>query len=299
MITLTTPWLLLLLPLPWFVYRYLPPVQIGAQQGLRVPFLGRLTALPLTERTHPNYRPNSLFTLLIMTWVLLILAAARPAWVGEPVALTATGRDLMLAVDVSESMQLHDFVYLKRRIDRLTAVKVVLSEFIKQRRNDRLGLILFGTQAYIQAPLTRDRQTIIDLLQESAIGIAGNRTAIGDAIGLTLKRLNTEKANNRVLILLTDGSNTAGELSPEQAAKLAQEAKLKIYTIGLGGPTRSGVDETTLRHIADTTGGQYFLAQDLNGLNAIYDQLDQLETSELAAQVVRPRKSLAHLPLCA
>jgi Ca-activated chloride channel family protein len=227
-----------------------------------------------------------------------VASAARPTWFDEPIPLTQSGRDLLLAVDVSESMLREDFVISNRRVDRLTAVKVVLSDFINRRYQDRLGLILFGSQAYIQAPLTHDRAALRQLLLDASVGIAGPQTAIGDAIGLAIKRLDTESAQHRVLILLTDGSNTAGEISPMQGAELAKNAGLKIYTIGIGQRRQGiGMDETTLKTVAERTGGQYFQAQDTATLNAIYALLDELEALDLAAKTVRPQRSFLHYTL--
>ncbi|MDZ4153439.1 VWA domain-containing protein, partial [Methylicorpusculum sp.] len=249
--------------------------------------------------------------LAIAAWVLLVIAVSRPQWLGEPIEQTVSGRDLMLAVDLSGSMEEQDFVINKQRVDRLTATKFVAADFINRRVGDRVGLILFGTQAYLQTPLTFDRKTVITLLNESAIGLAGDNTAIGDAIGLAVKRLKNQQANSRVLILLTDGANTAGEVSPIKAAELAAENQLKIYTIGIGAdemqvrsffgsrtvnPSRD-LDEKTLTAVADTTGGRYFRARNTEELDKIYQLLDELEPVEKDKQYYRPRSELYPWPL--
>jgi len=245
-----------------------------------------------------------------IAWLCLITAAARPQWLGERVDIPVSGRDLMMAVDLSGSMAAEDFDINGQTINRLQAVKLVAGEFIKRREGDRIGLILFGQQAYLQTPLTFDTKTVNTMLQESLIGIAGKMTAIGDAIGLALKRLNGKTAEKQVLILLTDGANTAGEVPPLKAAELAAKQNLKIYTIGIGAASRevggfffkqtiknNEIDEKTLYEIAEITGGQYFRAKNTQELNKIYSLIDQLEPVEQESQSFRPVKSLFVWPL--
>lgn len=294
MIQFQAPWVFLLIPLPALIWYFCPPDLREQRMALHVPFINRLETLGTSgaPSTKNHIGP---WICLVLFWLCLITSAARPTWFGEPTPLTQSGRDLLLAVDISESMLNEDFGINGRRVDRLTAVKVVLSDFIQRRYQDRLGLILFGSQAYIQAPLTHDRQALKQLLLDANVGIAGTQTAIGDAIGLAIKRLDTEAANHRVLILLTDGSNTAGELSPIQGAELAKSADLKIYTIGIG--QGRGMDVPTLQNVAERTGGQYFHAQDTKSLNEIYTLLDELEAVEVSEKTVRPQRSYLHLPL--
>jgi Ca-activated chloride channel family protein len=219
-----------------------------------------------------------------------------------------------LAVDLSGSMQEQDFVLKGERVDRLTAIKAVAGNFIERRVGDRIGLILFGEQAYLQAPLTFDRKTVKTLLDESAIGLAGRSTAIGDAIGLAVKRLRKRSEKDRVLILLTDGANTAGVVDPVQAAQLAAHEGLKIYTIGVGADEMmvqdmlfglrkinpsSDLDEKTLKTIASLTGGEYFRARDTRALEKIYSELDKLEPVQSDARQFRPRTALYYWPLAA
>jgi len=244
----------------------------------------------------------------------LVLASSRPQWLGDPIEQAISGRDLMLAVDVSGSMQEEDFIIGNRRVDRLSATKNVASAFIERRVGDRIGLILFGTTAYVQTPLTFDHKTVTTLLNEAFIGITDKdpATSIGDAIGLAVKRTQHEQENSRVLILLTDGANTAGELSPLQAADLAASHNLKIYTIGIGADEmimRSvffgnrkvnpsiDLDETTLTAIAEKTGGKYFRARNTEELNKVYQLLDQLEPVEKDKQYFRPMTELYIWPL--
>ena len=309
MFELEWPWVLLFLPVPLLVY-YLFPAQSDQQESaLRVPFIDDFRfsqAVSLSSDRH-----SWLKILAALVWCLLVIAGSRPQWLGESVSINISGRDLMLAVDLSDSMRIGDFKIKNQEVNRLTATKYVASQFIEKRQGDRLGLILFGSQAYLQAPLTFDIKTINQLLQESAIGLAGERTAIGDAIGLSLKRLDSSPETSRVLILITDGANTAGEVAPLKAAQLAAERKLKIYTIGIGADEQiqttwfgvrkinpsSQLDEKTLRAIADTTGGRYFRARDTEELEQIYQLLDELEPLGRDQQSLRPVNALFYWPL--
>ncbi|MGD0958559.1 MAG: VWA domain-containing protein [Methylomonas sp.] len=304
------PWLLLILPLPLLV-RWLLPAQPQEQQAaLKVPFLDDFAGGGKQVR---NSYQRPLLWLAAIAWICLALAAARPQWLGEPLELAVSGRDLMLAVDVSGSMDEKDFFIDKQQVDRLTAIKFVAGDFIRRRVGDRIGLILFGTKAYLHVPLTFDRKTVQTLLNESFIGITEDepQTSIGDAIGLAIKRLQDQKDDSRVLILLTDGANTAGELTPLKAAELAAQQHLKIYTIGIGADEllvrslfgvrkvnpSADLDEKTLTAIADKTGGRYFRARNSEELEQIYAMLDQLEPVEKDKQFFRPKKDLFHWPL--
>lgn len=280
----------LLLPLPWLMRRLLPA---AAEQGaaLQVAFIARLQAL---EQGRREPRKRVVAWPFLGIWLLLLCAAARPTWLGEPLPMTVTGRDMVIAVDLSGSMEARDMRLDGRPTDRLSVVKRLLGEFIDERHGDRLGLILFGSQAYVQAPLTHDRETVRLLLEESFIGLPGRTTAIGDAIGLSIKRLQDQPAEQRVLLLLTDGANNSGRLSPLQAARLAATLDIRIYPIGVGSDasqTGAGagsfmigevdpsleLDEGTLREIATITGGQYFRAGESDDFGHIYRTLDQLE----------------------
>lgn len=311
MFSLQLPWLLLAAPLPWLVYRLWRPLTVQ-EAALKVPFFTRLTALGAGEMGSAG-RGLLPRLLLVLIWLAVLLAAARPVWQGEPVALPASGRDLLLAVDISGSMETPDMEVQGRRLQRVEVLKYVVSDFIERRKHDRIGLILFGTQAYLQAPLTFDRHSVATYLKEAQLGFAGQQTAIGDAIGLAIKRLRSRPESSRVLILLTDGANTAGRIRPRQAAEMAAKAGVKIYTVGLGaeemieqtflGRRRvnpsADLDEDTLRFIADTTGGAYFRARNPEELIQIYSQLDQLEPIEQDAQTYRPIRALFHWPLAA
>lgn len=309
MMQLDWPWVLLFLPLPLLIYFGLPAKPAEQDAALRVPFLNDFN-LP-QHASRRQLKSHWIRVLCLLAWCLVVVAGSRPEWIGDPVSINISGRDLMMAVDLSDSMGTEDFKAYDGAADRLTATKVVMKEFIDKRKGDRLGLILFGSQAYLQTPMTFDIKTVNRLLQESAIGLAGERTAIGDAIGLALKRLAQSKQSSQVLILITDGANTAGEVSPIKAAQLAAEKGLKIYTIGIGADemTRNtwfGVqkinpsaqlDEKTLRGIADVTGGRYFRAHDTEELIEIYDLLDELEPVEQDDEKFRPTRALFYWPL--
>ncbi len=310
--SLAWPWMLLALPLPLLARTFLSPVAETQEAGLKVPSFKGFAVLanrPGTERLL-NWR----IWLAIIAWMLLVLAAARPERIGEEVDVPVAGRNLMLAVDLSGSMDAKDFELGKRRVDRLTATKAVASDFIERRKGDRIGLILFGERAYLQVPLTLDRETVNILLMEAFIGLAGEKTAIGDAITLAVKRIYDQGAmgEEQVLILLTDGANTAGEIDPIKAAELAQQIGLRIYTIGIGaeqmmvssltGGIRSvnpsaDLDEEALTRIAELTGGQYFRAKDTAGLQDIYRLLDEMEPVAEPEAGFRPVKSLYYWPL--
>lgn len=308
MLQLSWPYALLFLPLALLVYFVVPAAQDVKQSALRVPFMEDFQLLESDHLLNKGEWWAKL--LLFMIWLLLVLAVAKPVWVGEQIELPVSGRDLMLAVDLSGSMQAEDFKINGRAVDRLTATKYVAQQFIEAREGDRLGLILFGRNAYLQTPLTFDLTTINTLLLESEIGLAGNETAIGDAIGLAIKRLKDKKTGSRILILMTDGENTAGEIEPLKAAELASQYGLKIYTIGIGsaemirrsffGTQRinpsQGLDEKALREIARLTGGAYFRAHNTDEFQEIYNTLDKLEPVDVDKKTLRPEKSLFMWP---
>jgi len=308
MIHFEWPWMIAALALP-FIIRWLLPAYLPVEQAaLKVPFLEDFSDAETRAASRTEQWP---LLVAAIAWLLLVIACTRPQWLGEPIEQAVSGRDLMLAVDLSGSMEVKDFVINNKTVDRLTAIKWVAGDFINRRAGDRLGLILFGTQAYLQTPLTFDRKTVATLLDEAVIGLAGDNTAIGDAIGLGVKRLKNQEVNSRVLILLTDGANTAGEVTPLKAAELAAEHQLKIYTIGIGAdemlvrsffgshkvnPSQD-LDEATLTAIAEKTGGVYFRARNTDELEKIYRLLDQLEPVEKDKQYFRPRTELYYWPL--
>jgi len=301
-------WVLLVLPLPILVNWFIPRVKETPVSALRVPFYASLSR---AETAESSKRLDWVRFLAILAWMLLVFAASRPQWVGEPISIPVTGRDLLLAVDISESMRFQDMELGGELVSRVGVVKHVAGDFIRRREGDRIGLVLFGTRAYLQTPLTFDRDTVSTLLNEAQLGIAGKRTAIGDAIGLAVKRLREAKDSERVVVLLTDGANTTGEIEPLRAADLAARAGLTVYTIGVGaeqltvkdffGSRRinpsSDLDEETLQAIADKTGGRYFRARDTEALEEIYKILDTLEPINSDDKTLRPVRELFTWPL--
>lgn len=302
------PYVFLLIPLPLLV-RWLTPALETAAGAIRVPFYQAFYELDdgLSRKSVGNWLRGFLIWLI---WGCLLAAAARPTWVGDPVNVPQDRRDLMLAVDISGSMREQDMLQGNRYVDRISAVKQVVGEFVEQRGGDRLGLILFGRQGYLQTPLTYDSQTVKQQLYEAQLGFAGDATAIGDTIGLAIKRLRDRPADSRVLILLTDGANNAGT-DPARAATIAAEAKIRIHTVGVGAEVKqvrdifgrsrntnpsANLDEPTLQAIADATGGKYFRARDPDELATIYQELDRLEPIP-EEQTFRPTRSLSHWPV--
>ena len=308
MIEFAWPYVFLFVPLPWLIYRFSPQMVWQERSALRVPDLTDFQTFnqPTSKQV---WRPTSLFAFFI--WLALLVSAARPQWIGNVIEIPQKGRDLMLAVDLSGSMQLKDFQNHGHAVDRLTALKWIAGDFIERRNGDRIGLILFGSQAYLQTPLTFDLSTVRQLLNESAVGLAGNETAIGDAMGLAVKQLRDSPRDSRVLILLTDGNNNAGELTPAKAAELASHAGLKIYTVAIGakevviqtlfGPQRinpsAELDEKTLQMVAGKTGGEYFRAYNTDELMRIYQKIDALEAVDRSSKAYRPIDELYAWPL--
>jgi len=307
MLSLAYPWVLILVLIP-VLLQWKKPVAQTVDAPV-FPVGHWLSDLPGVTR-QGNGVPRWQTMVLFLAWALLVLAMARPQHVGEQVQMPVSGRDLMLVVDISPSMEEQDMVMQGRSINRLQAVKKVLNEFIARRKGDRLGLILFGTEPYVQAPLTFDLATLETLLQESGIGMAGRATAIGDAVGLATKRLRDRPQQQRVAVVLTDGANTAGEISPDKATEIAAAAGIRLYTIGIGAesmiqrgllgsrrinPSRD-LDEGLLTRMAQQTGGEYFRARSLRELETIYDTINQLEPIELDGKFYRPVTDLFFWP---
>lgn len=308
MFDLAWPAAILLLPLPWLLRWLLPPAA-NRTAALQVSYLPRLQKLqpaagqPLPIRRWP----------LILIWLLLVVACMRPQWLGDPLPISVSGRDMMVALDLSGSMEYADMQLDGDTVDRLTLVKNLLGDFIEQREGDRIGLILFGSSAYVQAPLTHDLRSVKTWLDEAFIGLAGRQTAIGNAIGLAVKRLTDEPAQSRVLVLITDGANNAGQLNPLQAARLAATEDIRIFTIGVGADRMPGaampgimsrdidpsveLDEGTLTDIALATGGEYFRARDSDSFSNIYRRIELLEPALRDGQPKRRADPLYPWPL--
>ena len=308
MISWQYPWFFFLLPLP-LVWRLIIPATKKVSQALKVPFVQAITQTPKQNRFTARFNPKIIIAYVV--WGLFLIGSANPLWLGEPIQLDRSGRDLMLAIDLSQSMELPDMQLNGEEVNRLTALKAVAGDFIAKRRGDRLGVILFGSRAYLQTPLTFDWQTVQYMLDDASIGLAGPRTALGDAIGLAVKYLKDLPESNRVLVLLTDGANNSGHIMPLAAAKIAKQYGIKIYTIGLGSDQLSirgffgqeiinpseDLDESVLKDIAKMTHGHYFRAKDSNGLAHIYDLISSLEPLGHDNITMRPQTALYPLPL--
>ncbi|MFM2587188.1 vWA domain-containing protein [Vibrio sp. TBV020] len=295
-------WMFLLLPLPLLIYFLTSPIKQAAP--VRLPYLPSSGASVTPSNTIVK-------VLVAVVWLTLVTALARPVWYGDPVTTQPKHRDLMLVLDLSYSMSQEDMRDGDDYIDRLTAVKNVVSDFAKQREGDRLGLVLFADHAYLQTPLTLDRNTISEQVNSLVLRLIGDKTAIGEGIGLATKTFIDSDAPQRVMVLLSDGSNTSGVLEPLEAAKIAKKYNATIYTIGVGAGemmvkeffmtrkvnTAKDLDEKTLQQIAELTGGQYFRARNADELATIYDTINSLEPISQATQTWRPQTEWFTLPL--
>ncbi len=298
-------WVFLLLPLP-FIARYFLKAKKRDYTQVWIPL-----AKGLSGEQSQNQQSNLNAFIPWIVWLLLLSALAKPIWFGEPIRLQQQSRDMILSLDLSGSMQEVDMPLNGQTVDRLTLVKDLLKTFIKERHGDRLGLILFADHAYLQTPLTFDLNTIQQMVDETEIGLVGKRTAIGESIAMAIKRFVENKNEQRVLILITDGANTAGTIKPIMAAKQAAQNNITIYTIGIGademikrtlfGRQRinpsADLDEKTLNEIAKLTGGQYFRARNQDELQNIYKTLNKLEPVDSDFLEFRPEKDLFYWPL--
>ncbi|SKA10938.1 MULTISPECIES: vWA domain-containing protein [Legionella] len=309
MFELIAPWVLLGLPLPLLIWFLVPRAVLRLPLALKVPFYQAMIAVMGNKKT--AIAGKAQMSMLFVIWCLLVFAASGPRWVGEPQPLTREGRNIMLALDLSGSMELADMLVKGRPVSRLDVVKRAAEQFVQARAGDRIGLILFGTRAYLQTPLTYDRQNVLLRLEDATVGLAGQTTSIGDAIGLAVKRLQDVPAKGRIIILLTDGANNSGMLPPLKAAELAKLDNIKIYTIGLGAESdpratggiffnpnpSSDLDEDTLQEMAKITGGRYFRATDMQSLQEIYESINQLETVSQDQATIRPQHDYYPWPL--
>jgi Ca-activated chloride channel family protein len=303
--TLAHPWLLALILLP-LILRLVLPAYREPKQAIRVPWFGRLAALlGATPGEGAVIARTSLLRLGFMwlLWSLLVLAIARPQFIEEPIRRVVPTRDLLLLVDLSGSMEAKDFTNAAgEKVDRLSAVKEVLDDFLTRREGDRVGLIVFGNAAFVQVPFTQDLDACRMLLEETAVRMAGPKTAFGDAIGLGITLFERSEVSDRVMIALTDGNDTASKVPPAEAAKIARDNEILIHVVGVGDPRSTGeevLDEEALEAVAETTGGRYFFAQDRDQLAEIYDELDRIGTRDIEAETYRPRLDLFHWPLAA
>lgn len=305
MFTFAHVWLFLLLPLP-FVFRRLTRPYREERPAVLVPFFDELAALSgRSPEDGALVRGQSPVRQIVagLCWILLVAALARPQWVEPPVVRELPSRDILLGVDLSSSMDTEDFTTADgRKSTRLDAVKGVLDDFLKRRKGDRVGLILFGTAPFIQAPFTEDLGTCRELLREAQVGMAGPKTAIGDAIGLAITMFKSSTVKDKLLILLTDGNDSSSKLEPEKAAAIAKDETIVIDTVAVGDPTAVGeqkLDVKTLKDVAAMTGGSYFWAGDGQSLEGIYKEIDKLSTHQVESISYRPKVDLYYWPLAA
>ena len=307
------PIVLILLPLPLILRQVLGRSQTNSNisaQALKVPFFARLQNLKAVS-VHSSRAVSPLLWSLV--WILFVVAAARPIWIGEPITLEKEARNIVLTLDVSGSMEEEDFDINGRPLTRLEMVKRLANDFIDKRKGDNLGLVIFGSEAYTYAPLSPDTKTLTGLMDEIGIGIAGTQTAMGDALALAVQTATSVPENARIVILMSDGYANMGVVHVEEAIKIAQKAGVKVYTIGIGSDRQAiqnflgfvqinsslDLDEETLNHIAKETGGQYFRAKTSTDLQKIYQLIDNLETTQSEETTIRPRKEMAYYFLLA
>lgn len=309
MFEIALPWVFIAWPLPVLLWLLSPRAPLQLPVALRVPFFNAMMSR-LEENKYVAGTLSSV-TLLLMIWSLMLLALSGPRWVGEPRPLPREGYNIMLALDLSGSMEVDDMMLHGRPATRLAVVKRAAAQFVDDRKTDKIGLILFGSQAYLQTPLTYDHHSLLMRIEDSTVGLAGKTTSIGDALGLAVKRLQHLPPRGRVIILLTDGVNNSGVLAPVKAAELAAIEGVKIYTIGLGADADprmnnnlflglnvgADLDEDTLKEVAKLTGGQYFRATDSQSLQAIYHTINQMEIVSQDKQIIRPQHDYYAWPL--
>jgi Ca-activated chloride channel family protein len=297
------PWAFVLLPAPLLVWWLLPAYR-ERQEALRVPFFEKIAAATGIEPSRGGVllRRNVLQGLIApLVWVLIVTALARPQFIEPPIEKIESARDLMLAVDLSGSMDTPDMLDAEgNRVQRLDAVKTVLDDFISRREGDRLGMVVFGNQAFLQAPFTQDHALVRTLLSQTRPRMAGPQTMIGDAIGLTIKSFESSQATDRLLVLLTDGNDSGSKVPPRKAAEIAAQNDITIHTVAVGDPSSTGeseMDLETLQAIADATGGQAFRADDREQLEEIYLRIDALTPIDIETVSYRPTRPLYHWPL--
>ena len=303
MILFAWPWVFLALPLPWLLRRLLRG-RTERTPAVRVPFGDRLTAAaargPATQRA-ARHLPTLVAEFAV--WTLLLTALARPQRLGEPVSRVVPTRDLLLLVDLSASMTEEDFADPddpSRRVDRLTAVKSVAGDFLERREGDRVGLVVFGNAPFLQAPFSTDLAMVRALLDEAQVGMAGPKTAFGDAIGLGIHLFEDSDTPAKTIVAMTDGNDTASRVPPVEAARVAADRDIRVHTIAIGDPSAAGeqpLDEAALRDVADAAGGTYSFAADTASLEAVYAELDRVETREVVRESRRPRRELYAWPL--
>lgn len=299
----------LFLLLPFIIYFFLPAKKENTNvAALKVPFFRKIQAYGIIQSDTSTRMGIKI--LLTLSWILFVVAAARPVLYSDTSAYPLHARNIVLSLDVSESMSEEDFLQENKPVSRLTAVKNVVNDFLTKRKEDNIGLVLFGNEAYTYAPLSYDKETLKSLLDEIGLGIAGKMTALGDGLALGVQTALKVPAKSRIVILLSDGYANTGVISVNQAINLAQKNNVKVYTVGVGAketefigpfgmriPAPTTLDERTLKTIANKTGGKYFLAQSTEELKEIYKIINLLETEKTKEYTFRPRKELFYIPL--
>jgi len=314
MITFEYPYMAFLLIVPFLIRLFKKRSFSQKSRALKVPFVKDIKNIENASSHFASFQKTRLFNKsflgLLFCYTFVVISLMYPVRLSEPEQLKVQGRDILLVTDISTSMLEEDFAYRGQRLSRMEAVRAVVADFAKNRANDRMGLILFGTRAYLQVPLTFDKQALLDVLASMQAGMAGQTTSIGDAVALALKTLKNTKTNkdNQVIILLTDGENNDGQMSVPEAVKLAKDEGVKIYTVGIGSPQmsltqaffgirNSGLDETTLKQLAEETKGRYFKVTTLKELIDVYRKIDLLEEQDLDDHIVYQKTPLYYIPL--
>ncbi|WP_045387275.1 VWA domain-containing protein [Falsirhodobacter sp. alg1] len=299
MLEFDAPLAFLALPLPLLVL-WLLPARRETVQAVRLPFFDRISdGLHRGEGAVVPTRRWGQIIVVALLWVLAVSVIARPVVLGDPVTRTEAARDIMLAVDISGSMSTADFMGPDQvRTSRMDGVKQVLDGFIEARQDDRIGLIVFGSAAYVLVPFTRDTEAARGLLETLQPGMAGQNTALGDAMGLAIQSFSASDIEERVMILLSDGSDTSSQMAPSKAANIAAQNGVTVHTVAVGDPEaesdQNRVDTATLQEIADAAGGTFNRAEDAEGLGAIYDRIDTMHPVEGKAISWRPRLPVGH-----
>jgi Ca-activated chloride channel family protein len=305
MITFVHPWATLLLPLPLLAYLLLPPFR-QAQAGVRVPFFGLLARIS-GQTPHSGAvaarRDRWRTVVPVLCWLCALLALTRPQRIEAPLHRDQPTRDMLLLVDLSGSMDTRDFTDAAGdTVDRVTAVKQVLGDFLVRRTGDRVGIVVFGSAPFVLVPFTTDLALVRRMMGEMQPGMAGPRTAFGDAIGLGITLFAGSTMKHKTMIALTDGNDTASEVPPAEAARVAHDRGITIHSVAIGDPTAVGegkLDEAALHEVAQATGGGFFRAMDRAGLADIYRRLDAIEAREVDTVTARPRSDLFWWPLAA
>jgi Ca-activated chloride channel family protein len=305
MLSFAFPWAFLLLPAPFLVWKFAPPHK-EQSNALRVPFfqsLAHAAGQNPSQGAVVRKRGKLQMGLALVCWCLTVTGLARPEILGPPVVIEKAARDLVLAIDISGSMDTRDLKDAEGQpLQRLDTVKAVVNDFIIKREGDRIALIVFGSSAYLQTPFTEDLETAAELMAQTEVGMAGPHTAIGDAIGLALRTFEASDIEQKLLVLLSDGADTNSQMSPLNATEIAAAAGVKIFTIGVGDPKGTGeqrVDLAALEAVAERSNGAFYVAEDTEGLREIYAEIDRLNPRLVDTTTFQPKDPLWHFAFAA